>query len=945
MGYYGASEARWLAQDLDLMKRSKPKAPRCNRLNLGCERLEVRRVLDASPLPIEVQIPDAAGQSLTLDEGGTATATAQFGDWTYTSSNGSITITKYTGMGGAVVTPAQLDQLPVKAIASGAFQNSTDLTSIHLAQGLTTIGSSAFSSCVNLSSVTIPTSVTSIGTSAFMDCVSLTSIVIPGNVTSIASMTFYGCENLTSVGLPQGLKSIGTAAFANCDLTALNLPVSLTSIGQSAFSNNERLSSVEIPQYVTSIGSSPFGACTSLKSVTVAPYNSNYKSIDGILYGTWPTYSVIQCPAGREGEVTIPSYVADIGAGAFHSCINVQSVVIPTTVKSIGSNAFESCTSLKVIAISSSVLSIGDYAFRSCTSLMAINVDYRNVNYMSIGGMLYSNHSIAVSLIQCPGGVTGTVTIPSGVAGIGNSAFHSCIYVTDVVMPSSIKGIGVSAFESCNSLVSITIPKSVSSIGDNAFRSCRNLQTINVAPGNTVYSSADGLLIERTPFASTLIHCPGGRVGDVAIPSGVTGVDSAAFRDCWALTGITIPATVKMISGYPFGSCTSLVAISVDTANTAYASVDGVLYNKSLTSLVRCPAARTKALSIPSTVTSIVTAALSNCGVLESIRIPAGVQSIGSYALSGCSSLRSLLFEGTPPSLAGFALYGSTGTVYRFAGSPGWSSTYGGRPVEIVQLINVLAGDSTTPAVAGDTSRVLKEGAGTAVLAMPSTRTGGTVVEAGELVVRNKDALGTGLLEVQAGAKATFQTGYDTVAVTSLDLANTSRLELGTSKLSVTAIGLTEIDIRSKLIAGRNGGSWDGTNGITSTFAGGDRAIGYRVADGALEMAFAAPGDSNLDGVIDILDIGDILSAGKFNTGEPANWTQGDMNYDNVFDIVDLADILGTGLFNQGNYLIQGAASSAAVETSSVATFDLALVLAALAMDPVGATTTKRKSS
>ena len=126
--------------------------------------------------------------------------------------------------------------------------------------------------------------------------------------------------------------------------------------------------------------------------------------------------------------------------------------------------------------------------------------------------------------------------------------------------------------------------------------------------------------------------------------------------------------------------------------------------------------------------------------------------------------------------------------------------------------------------------------------------------------------------------------------------------------------------------------------------AGGERTIGYRVADGALEVAYAAPGDGNLDGVIDILDIAGILSAGKFNTGEPANWQQGDTNYDNVFDIVDLADILGTNLFNQGTYLTQGSASSAATESGTVTTFDSALVFAALAMDSSSQPTTKRKS-
>jgi len=191
-----------------------------------------------------------------------------------------------------------------------------------------------------------------------------------------------------------------------------------------------------------------------------------------------------------------------------------------------------------------------------------------------------------------------------------------------------------------------------------------------------------------------------------------------------------------------------------------------------------------------------------------------------------------------------------------------------------------------------------------------------------------------------------FDIGTETIQATYLQLSNSGEVAVGAGRLFVWVNTLREDEVRSKLIAGRNGGSWDGASGITSTAAGASssRAVGYRMDGETLEVAYAAPGDSNLDGVIDILDIGDILSAGKFNTGEPANWVQGDVNYDNVFDIVDVADILGTNLFNQGTYLTQASASSAAVETGTVATFDPALVYAALAMDSSSQPTTKRKS-
>jgi len=311
-----------------------------------------------------------------------------------------------------------------------------------------------------------------------------------------------------------------------------------------------------------------------------------------------------------------------------------------------------------------------------------------------------------------------------------------------------------------------------------------------------------------------------------------------------------------------------------------------------------------------------------------------------------------MYFFASPPALAQDSFsYKTTPVVYRLPSAAGWSSTFGGMLVEIFQSADVPAGQTTMVSVAAEATRFLKQGAGTAILNTASTHNFGTVVEAGELIVQLRNALGWGILEVQANASVRLEAGYNPVFMTKLDLANAARLDLGTSRLHIPPNGFSESDIRSQLIAGRDGGTWSGTSGITSTFAGGDRAIGYRVAEGSgnipsgfIEVAYAAPGDSNLDGVIDILDIGDILAAGKFNTGEPANWTQGDTNYDNVFDIVDLADILGTNLFNQGTYLTQGSTRSAAADAGSVATFDQALVFAALASEPSTQTTTKRKS-
>jgi hypothetical protein len=66
--------------------------------------------------------------------------------------------------------------------------------------------------------------------------------------------------------------------------------------------------------------------------------------------------------------------------------------------------------------------------------------------------------------------------------------------------------------------------------------------------------------------------------------------------------------------------------------------------------------------------------------------------------------------------------------------------------------------------------------------------------------------------------------------------------------------------------------------------------------------AFAAPGDTNLDWQVDVLDASNFLSFGKFDSGLPATWLEGDFNYDGVVDVLDAADFFGTGLYDAGSY-------------------------------------------
>ena len=145
----------------------------------------------------------------------------------------------------------------------------TQVKTVEIDYGVTSIGDSAFKGCKSLTSVTIPDSVIRIAGRAFYGCSSLTNVTIPNSVTSIGWSAFSGCSSLTSVTIPDSVTSISDRVFANCtSLASVTIPSSVISIGEGAFDVCKSLTSVTIPNSVTSIGEGAFDVCKSLTSVT-----------------------------------------------------------------------------------------------------------------------------------------------------------------------------------------------------------------------------------------------------------------------------------------------------------------------------------------------------------------------------------------------------------------------------------------------------------------------------------------------------------------------------------------------------------------------------------------------------------------------------------------------------------------------------------------------------
>jgi len=225
--------------------------------------------------------------------------------------------------------------------------------------------------------------------------------------------------------------------------------------------------------------------------------------------------------------------------------------------------------------------------------------------------------------------------------------------------------------------------------------------------------------------------------------------------------------------------------------------------------------------------------------------------------------------------------------------------------------IDVATGTQTQtaagyPSLSGATP-VRKTGNGVLVLDQANPLAASLTVEGGGLRLADSAALSSGTLAVLAGGTGQGSP-YLVTTIAGLDLAGGGLVDVSNGGVTF-ASGLTNTELVTKLLEGRNGGSWDGTSGITSSVTASQvaaselRAVGWLDnGDGTRTVAYAAPGDTNLDWVVDILDVSNFVAAGKFGTGDPASWSEGDFNYDGVVDIQDVADFSATGLYGGAGY-------------------------------------------
>lgn len=425
------------------------------------------------------------------------------------------------------------------------------------------------------------------------------------------------------------------------------------------------------------------------KSGTTGPLSWNYNETSKELTitgnGAMPNYDYGAAPWQEYQEgietVNVGSGVTSIGSNAFCNCIYMTTLSLPAGMETIGDNAFSYCLSITSAELPGTITKIGESAFEGCTSLESIALPEE---LETIGGFAFAD-CVALASVDFPSYLTyigrwsfsgcealGEVSIPASVETISDNAFASCVNLSSVQLSEGLKSIEETAFNACEQLQAITIPSTVTNIGGGIFADCKKLSAIDMAEGNTAYVSVEGVLYNKA--MTTLVQYPAGKDNDsYTIPESVTTVGDYAFCGNDYLTSLPLHDKLKVISDFAFArvsgvptfdvpagtesigesafhDCWSLTDINVAKSNPNYTSVDGVLYDKEMNTLMQYPEGKTTPEYIaPKSLRNLGPYAFFGNKKLTTVDLPDGVASIGDFAFGWCQNLSSLTVRVADP--------------------------------------------------------------------------------------------------------------------------------------------------------------------------------------------------------------------------------------------------------------------------------------------------------
>mgnify|MGYP003299834431 CR=1 FL=1 len=525
------------------------------------------------------------------------------------------------------------DTVTTEYIPACFARNCENLSKINIKSSkIDTIGMYAFADCINLTSIALPVRLESVKAYAFENCSALAYVAFPEKDFAVEYASFENAkfvndndEEFVTVGdgvlikykgtdekvvVPDGVKRIGGGFYKNVNISEVILPDSLLYLSKGSFYGCTSIESLVIPDSVQTIDAGALSGMCNLKELSV-PFTGNSrdaakettKPLFGYIFGTdskCPVCSNKICKEDTQYYTKMNNRKDITYSYVYNYPGNLYTVTV--TDNSIPRYAFRS-SNVKKVVLGDGVTAIEPYSFYySSVRNIELNEKIKEIPKGAFSWSSLSSITIPASVkkidaafVNCSG--LTTVTLSEGIEFIIGS-FDSCKKLTSINFPDSLKCINGDAFKDCVGITVMHFGKNIEIINSRAFDdSAPNYESITafyIDPENPYFFSIDGIVYKKD---GTLYLYPEKKQDTV-------------FR---------IDSKVKRINRDSLDDMRYVEAFVVDEDNSSYAAIDGVLYNKDITELIRCPRTKTGDYVSPETVIYVAENAFYNCKALNKV--------------------------------------------------------------------------------------------------------------------------------------------------------------------------------------------------------------------------------------------------------------------------------------------------------------------------------------
>ena len=597
--------------------------------------------------------------------------------------------------------------------------------------GITSIGAFAFDSFMKITSLQLPSSVVAIHKNAFDSCEQLQSVTLPSQLQRIETNAFYNCQYLTSITIPQTVNSIGSYAFGygtRLDPIVFEGDKQPSVCETSAFSACISMKYIEVPSTYQSDSFCGEEVAFKGKDGNYYVMGSCGERREDCHW----TYCDETNELEISGTGKMNDYLYDRKTPWNAYLKSIKLITINDGLQSLGSYCFRDCEMISSIVIPSSITTIGEFVFTYCVSLEEIIVDEQSTSFKSSNGVLYTFNGETLVQYPIAKTDISYEMLPT-VKTIGRYAFYTNNQLERIHLPEEVETIHIFAFGFCNQLTTVRMPQTISEINyhafyrcfaltsvyfggyeepskcnEYAFYDCMDLKNVTVDDmyegesfcgeeveyvddeGNHILKGKCGekstdcsyrLVIEKGdltlkgngPMSSYVQNTiPWGKYAKTIVTvtlEGITTISNYSFYGFVMMKEVSIPSSVTSIGMHVFDDCPLLESINVDSENNQYSSVDGVLFDKRQTTIVRYPQGKklsqytlpddvlilgdssfTEAtltdIVFPASLTTIGEEACMSMKSLTTVTIPASVEYIGENAFASCWNLTSVHYLG-----------------------------------------------------------------------------------------------------------------------------------------------------------------------------------------------------------------------------------------------------------------------------------------------------------